>query len=302
MTRCRALPYALRCLLAAAAFASPACLPGGSRSSAGPDTSGSTPAREPPTLDFRVKSSDATHFRVDKDFIAVLALCQLAGELETRSVAGGLRIQKVAAGSVAGRVGLGVDDVIISIEDYSIRAPADFKTAYAITRGRSTVDVALLRAGQKVTIHYELDDTSSAQPDSTRALPRRRPSPRSTGALPDDFADGIVAKDTTHYTVRRDLFERLREDSDIWARSARVVPVFRDGEADGFKLYGIRSDSLFRTLGLRNGDHVRMINGRTLDSLDTVMDLSKRPAASDRYTVAILRRGSEMSIHYDVVD
>lgn len=48
------------------------------------------------------------------------------------------------------------------------------------------------------------------------------------------------------------------------ARSARVIPVIVDGEARGMKLYGIRSGSVPRLLGFKNGDLVRAVNGQPL--------------------------------------
>ena len=51
-------------------------------------------------------------------------------------------------------------------------------------------------------------------------------------------------------------------------RQARAVPHRQNGKTVGFKVVGNRSNSLFRSLGLRSGDVLTSVNGESLDSIN----------------------------------
>jgi general secretion pathway protein C len=86
-------------------------------------------------------------------------------------------------------------------------------------------------------------------------------------------------------------------------KQARIRPFFTDGKPDGLLLYGIRNDSVFHQIGLRNGDIIKSINGSdTLSAQDAVnmyqsLDASLEEISDIRFTV--LRRGKTQDIVYD---
>ena len=41
---------------------------------------------------------------------------------------------------------------------------------------------------------------------------------------------------------------------------ARIVPSFKDGVAQGFKLFSIRPDSIYSKIGIQNGDVIKRIS------------------------------------------
>lgn len=79
------------------------------------------------------------------------------------------------------------------------------------------------------------------------------------------------------------------------AEQARVMPSLRDGEVRGFKLYGIRPDSLPRDLGFKNGDLVKSANGLPLAGVDQAMAVYAKLRRSDKVVLEIERKGQTLS-------
>lgn len=87
-----------------------------------------------------------------------------------------------------------------------------------------------------------------------------------------------------------------RDDSVDWSlglkrepREARVVPVFRDGETVGFKVFAIRRDSRLLELGFCDKDVLIRVNGHSLESTETALAVYHSLADEPSYTVELLR-------------
>ena len=86
------------------------------------------------------------------------------------------------------------------------------------------------------------------------------------------------------------------------ATQVRIVPFFKDGAAQGFKLFSIRPDSLFARLGLRNGDVLQRINGLSLESPDRAFEAYNRLRDSSRIELEVERNGQVVHQTYTVQD
>jgi general secretion pathway protein C len=82
------------------------------------------------------------------------------------------------------------------------------------------------------------------------------------------------------------------------SRSARIVPEIRDGHAVGFRLYSVREDGPLAWLGLRNGDVIRTINDRELNSPEKALELYARLKSADHFVVSFERNGLTLSNEY----
>jgi general secretion pathway protein C len=86
-------------------------------------------------------------------------------------------------------------------------------------------------------------------------------------------------------------------------KQARIRPFFSNGKPDGLLLYGIRNDSVFQQIGLRNGDIIKSINGSDiLSAQDAVtiyqsLDTPLEEMPDIRFTVQ--RRGKIQEIVYN---
>ncbi|WP_022663774.1 type II secretion system protein N [Desulfospira joergensenii] len=85
-------------------------------------------------------------------------------------------------------------------------------------------------------------------------------------------------------------------------RQVKIRPHFSDGEADGLMVYGIRPNSVFRQVGLRNGDIIKEINGTTIVTAEDALNLYTEIKEADNAKISLLRRGKEKEILYHVED
>lgn len=101
------------------------------------------------------------------------------------------------------------------------------------------------------------------------------------------------------------LVEGMRDataDLNVLGRQARVIPNYKDGKYQGFKLVGVRPGSLYRALGIRSGDVIVKINGRVLDSPNRALELFSALKDEVIMVLELSRRGKPVTIKYNMVD
>ena len=86
-------------------------------------------------------------------------------------------------------------------------------------------------------------------------------------------------------------------------KQARIRPFFSDGKPDGLLLYGIRNDSVFQQIGLRNGDIVKAINGSDIlsaqDAATIYQSLNTSLEGMPDLRFTVQRRGKIQEIVYN---
>lgn len=86
-------------------------------------------------------------------------------------------------------------------------------------------------------------------------------------------------------------------------KQARIRPFFSDGKPDGLLLYGIRNDSVFQQIGLRNGDIIKSINGSDIlsaqDAVTIYQSLNAPLEEMPDIQFTIQRRGKIQEIVYN---
>ncbi len=113
---------------------------------------------------------------------------------------------------------------------------------------------------------------------------------------------GITRVDATHYTLARDLIDRVLATPTPLLRAARIVPAIADGQPVGVKLYAIRPGSPLAALGLANGDTLRAINGLPLTSADHALAAYSRLRTTAPLALELTRRGQPLTLTYEIVD
>ena len=69
---------------------------------------------------------------------------------------------------------------------------------------------------------------------------------------------------------------------------------------DGLALSNIKPNSVFRRMGLRNGDVLVGINGQEIRSVEDAMRLYEGLKSSSEVQVQLKRRGQDRSISYNI--
>ena len=81
-------------------------------------------------------------------------------------------------------------------------------------------------------------------------------------------------------------------------RQIKFRPHFSEGEPDGLMVYGIRPNSVFRKIGLRNGDIIKDVNGAAIVSKSDVSDLLAEIEGQDDLKLTLFRRGKVKELTY----
>lgn len=104
--------------------------------------------------------------------------------------------------------------------------------------------------------------------------------------------EGAITRngDTVEVTSKRTL------ELECLSTAARIVPSFKDGKAQGFKVFSMRPNSLLAQIGLQNGDVVKTINGRELSSPDQALETYAALRSAKKFELAVERRGAPLTL------
>lgn len=111
---------------------------------------------------------------------------------------------------------------------------------------------------------------------------------------------GIKALDENNYEIPRNEVDRALANLNDLAMQARIVPAFKDGQAEGFKLFSIRPDSLYSKIGIVNGDVIKRINGFEMNSPEKALEVYTKLKDANRIDIELDRNGSTLRKTYNV--
>lgn len=156
------------------------------------------------------------------------------------------------------------------------------------------------------------------RPESVRqaAKDRPKPKPRKVGganANTDNASDvdtsdlnkladeAVKNRGNNQYEIQKDALDAvLKDQQKLREQAPTVAPFYRDGKPAGFRLNGVRSDSIFSSLGIRNGDVITSVNGQTIDSPQRAMQLYEGLSQRGTIKMIIERGGRPVTITYDI--
>jgi general secretion pathway protein C len=152
-----------------------------------------------------------------------------------------------------------------------------------------TGSAVILRNGRRETFEIVSEETDKA-PDAKR----------NTGAAADTGASGIRAVGGGNYLVDRREVEQTIENLNTVITQVRAVPMMKDGESMGFRLFSIRKGSVFDRMGLQNGDIVQRVNDVALTDPARAAGLLEEIQTADRVKVDLLRQDKPNTLTYKI--
>ncbi len=88
-------------------------------------------------------------------------------------------------------------------------------------------------------------------------------------------------------------------DSIAMMRQIKFRPHFSQGETDGLMVYGIRPNSVFMKIGLKNGDIIKAINDVPVMSREDILSRFTDVQIEENLKITLIRRGKIKELSYD---
>ncbi len=111
----------------------------------------------------------------------------------------------------------------------------------------------------------------------------------------DKNSEGINKTGENEYEVSRDLLEDLLSDPTKIIQQARVIP-----QDDGLRFFGIRSNSIFWKIGIKNGDTLHKINNIELNDIERALSVFEDLRSQNSFTINFTRAGQKYTYEYTV--
>ncbi|MEM6730868.1 MAG: type II secretion system protein GspC [Myxococcota bacterium] len=176
---------------------------------------------------------------------------------------------------------------------------------YSINPGSNAIsdDATLIEIRNRAIVvrrsdHFEL---CNADDPEKKGATRARPA---TVARNDekegDGGDEVKKTGDNEYEVAKAYIDDTMGNLSKVATQARIVPSFKNGKSNGFKLFSIKPGSIYQKIGLQNGDVIQKINGYTIDSPDKALEIYSKLKTSRNVNIELLRRGRAMSKAYSI--
>lgn len=128
------------------------------------------------------------------------------------------------------------------------------------------------------------------------AAPARNENPPPSQGL----GAGVKQLSENDYEIPRGEIDKTLSNLNDVAMQARIVPAFKDGVAQGFKLFSIRPDSIYTKIGIQNGDVIKRINGYDLNSPEKALEIYSKLKEASRIDIEVERNGSTVRKTYNV--
>lgn len=167
--------------------------------------------------------------------------------------------------------------------------------------------VIYLREGGDITFVPLWNGTPAApaRPKAPTVSRRARPEPRARRPRPTGVSRRRAAPinarklGDNHWALDRSEV-RSTLDNPRSGQGMRAVPNYRKGRMEGYRLASVKAGSLGRSLGLRSGDVIRSVNGRTINSPNVMMELYQSLQSASQLELEVERRGQLQAMKYTI--
>ncbi|WP_319526040.1 type II secretion system protein GspC [uncultured Desulfosarcina sp.] len=101
-------------------------------------------------------------------------------------------------------------------------------------------------------------------------------------------------------SLRRSYIEQSMQDMASLMTQVQIQPHMEDGVPAGLSLSSIKPNSIFRRMGLRNGDVIVGVDGNEISTVDDALKMVDSLKSSSDLTLQLKRRGREKNIEYRI--
>lgn len=149
---------------------------------------------------------------------------------------------------------------------------------------------------------YECVDLGAKAPRRVSRRSSYRPAYGASkrGSSSEDLSKFITKVGKDSYEIDRPALMEKLDDLNEVTRWARVIPHYRDGQPQGFKIVGVRPGSPLAHLGVRSGDVLKSVNDEEIDSPNKALELLERLKTEDSVVIEMDRRGRKVTLEYRI--
>lgn len=101
-------------------------------------------------------------------------------------------------------------------------------------------------------------------------------------------------------SLQRSMIQESIQDINKLMTQVKIMPNLENGEPNGLSVSNIQPNSIFRRMGLRNGDIIMGVDGQQIQSVDDALKLYQNLVNADGVKLQLKRRGRERSIDYSI--
>lgn len=102
--------------------------------------------------------------------------------------------------------------------------------------------------------------------------------------------------------IKRSLINESLGDLNELLSQASIKAHSTDGEPDGLSITGIKAGSIYRRMGLRNGDIITGVNDEPIKTTEDIIGMYNDLKSSSEVSLQITRRGRARSFNYSISD
>ena len=160
-----------------------------------------------------------------------------------------------------------------------------------------------IAGGRVVSIAWDHVVLATARGEAVLSLapPADRPAESIQTAVATDVPTATVRQTSaTAFVVDRRALVGAAEDPTGLLTQLRAVAEVQDGRPSGFRLFQMKDDSIFRRLGLQNGDVVQRVNGQPLADPSNLLAFLQRLRTEPRVALDIRRGPERRTLVYDL--
>jgi general secretion pathway protein C len=131
--------------------------------------------------------------------------------------------------------------------------------------------------------------------------PMMSPTLTASTAAPSEERDGVrqVAQDSFQID-RKEVDHALNNLNELFTQARAVPYTSPEGEAQGFRLFSIKPQSLVDRIGLKNGDIVQRVNGIEISDPSTAFGLLQELQGHAQVRVDVMRNHQPVTLSYEI--
>lgn len=137
----------------------------------------------------------------------------------------------------------------------------------------------------------ELDQTPGG--GGPRFASSRSYSPRMPSSMPQSPGEQRIS-------INRSMVDEAFQDMNKLMTDIAITPHNENGELVGLNLNRIKPNSIFRRMGLRNGDVLMGVDGKPILSVEDAMQMYQSLQSASNVQVQVKRRGRDRTINYNI--